>query len=58
MRKQQGQPLLTEIYAIAAQRSVAELIAPGTSFRDPYPAFSAAISVQFAVAGTSRGGTR
>jgi hypothetical protein len=38
--------------------SVVDLIAPGTSFRDPYPAFPAAISVQFPVARTARGSTR
>ena len=35
-----------------------ELISPGTSFRDPYAAFSTAISVQFTVAGASSDSAR
>jgi hypothetical protein len=38
--------------------SVFELIALGASFRDPYPAFSAAIRVLFTVAGAGRNGAR
>jgi hypothetical protein len=38
--------------------SVFGLIALGASFRDPYPAFSAAIRVLFTVAGAGRDGAR
>ena len=48
---QEGTAAVAKTRPFALHESVSELIAWGTSFRDPYAAFSAAISVHFTVAG-------
>jgi len=53
MRIQQGHALLPDTRRFAHKGSVFELITRATSFCDPHPAFSAAISVQFTVAAVS-----
>src|SRR6516225_3098977 len=53
MRIQQGHALLPDTRRFAHKGSVFELITRATSFCDPHPAFSAAISVQFTVAWAS-----
>ncbi len=51
-------PVLPNTRRSAHNESVLERIARGASFRDPYAAFSAAISVQFTVARASSDSAR
>ena len=55
---QQGRRYLPKTRPFPQNGSVFELIALAASFRDPYPAFSAAIRVLFTAAGAGRDGAR